>query len=352
MKQGQETPGGGFLPDFCAPHVLLVLVLAAQLLALLLVLARGFTGTDFWVDLGVISLFLQWIALVSAALICGLRQRLSQLRGPIAATVAYVALVLTTLLLSTLAWSVAEGTGLGEAWMAGDPVFFLLRNTAISAIVSALVLRYFYVQHQWKENVRREATARIEALQARIRPHFLFNSLNTVAALIAIRPELAERAVEDLSDLFRASLNDDPDGVTLADEMALAERYLHLEALRLGDRLRLEWNVPSDCLDEVRVPRLIIQPLVENAVYHGIETRPDGGRVEVTVTDLGSAIQVLIRNPLPDEADSKSSREGHRMALDNVTQRLALALGPEAKLDTERSHGEFITRLRLPKLEE
>nr|WP_301288460.1 sensor histidine kinase [Natronospira proteinivora] len=281
-----------------------------------------------------------------------MRAWLSRLSGPQAATLAYVALVSATLALSVVAWLVAERSGLGVDWTPDNAWVFLLRNTAISAIVSAVVLRYFYVQHQWKENVRREAAARIEALQARIRPHFLFNSLNTVAALIAIKPEHAERAVEDLSDLFRASLTDDPDGVSLADEIALAERYLHLEALRLGDRLVVEWDVESGSLDQVRVPRLIIQPLVENAVYHGIETRPDGGRVEVVVRDRGGWVEVVIRNPLPEDVDRKSTREGHQMALNNVSQRLSLSLGHEARLETERSDGAFITRLRLPKLQE
>ncbi|MEA5444991.1 sensor histidine kinase [Gammaproteobacteria bacterium AB-CW1] len=350
-SSNKQDPNGntGFLPDFCAPPILLLLVLAAQLLAFLLALARSQFGQAFWVDLGVISLFLQWIALVSAAVICALRAPLGRLPRHVSAALAYLALVTTTFLLSLLAWFLAEWSGLGGEWTPDSPWFFLLRNTAISAIVSAVALRYFYIQYQWKHNIQREAEARVEALQARIRPHFLFNSLNTVAALIAVRPEIAERAVEDLSDLFRASLSDAGDGVTLKEEMELAERYLHLEALRLDERLKLHWDVPESAVERVRVPRLIIQPLVENAVYHGIETRPEGGDVEVVARGHEDHVEITIRNPLPDSDDRPTARKGHQMALDNVTQRLKLRMGPKASLQTERGAEEFLTRLRLPR---
>jgi len=346
-----DRDGTDFLPDFCAASTLLVLILAAQLLAFLLTLARGEMALTFWVDLGVISLFLQWIALISAGVICALRRPLATLPRPLAATLAYLALVTTTLILSVLAWWMASWTGLGDEWTSNSINFFLARNVAISAIVSAVTLRYFYVQHQWKINVQREATSRVEALQARIRPHFLFNSLNTVAALIAVKPHIAERAVEDLADLFRASLTDSPDGVSLSEEMALAERYLHLEQLRLDERLQLEWDVPPESLERVRVPRLIIQPLVENAVYHGIETQAEGGRVQVSTRAHAKHVEVVIRNPVPEPGERHNARKGHQMALDNVTQRLKLKMGPNARLTAEHIEGEFVTRLLLPKEE-
>jgi two-component system, LytTR family, sensor histidine kinase AlgZ len=348
----EADDGAGFLPDFCAAHNLLVVVLATQLLAVLLVLVRAEAGFGFWVDLGVISLFLQWLALVCAGLTCALRGPLARLARPRAAVLTYLVLVTTIFLLSLLAWHLAIWTELGRPWVPVQAKEFLFRNTAIGAIVSLVMLRYFYVQHQWRLNIQREATARIEALQARIRPHFLFNSLNTVAALITVKPDLAEQAVEDLSDLFRASLSETPDGVSLEDEMALARRYLNLEMLRLGDRLEVDWRVPPNSLNSVRVPRLIIQPLVENAVYHGIETRPEGGKVEVTATAREDHVEVLIENPVPNEDQRPTARRGHQMALDNVSQRLRLKLGPEARLETHRDHGRFTTRLRLPREED
>ncbi|MDQ2069840.1 sensor histidine kinase [Natronospira bacteriovora] len=351
--QGNETgTGADFLPDFCSAPNLLVVVLATQLLALLLVLTRSELGMGFWVDLGVVSLFLQWLALVCAGLVCVMRRPLAERPRLQAAALTYLALVAAILLLSLLAWHLADWSGLGSPWLPADQGQFLFRNTAIGAIVAGVMLRYFHIQNQWKQNVQREATARIEALQARIRPHFLFNSLNTVAALITVRPERAEQAVEDLSDLFRASLSDTPDGVSLADEMSLARRYLNLEGLRLGDRLDVDWRVRDEDLERVRVPRLIIQPLVENAVYHGIETRPEGGRVEVTATPHADHVEVLIENPLPDTDQRPTARRGHQMALDNVTQRLRLKLGPQARLETRRTESRFTTRLRLPREEE
>lgn len=350
MKTASTERDGGadFLPDFCSAPVALVVILIAQLLAFLIVLARSPFDAGFWVSLGVISLFLQWIALCSAAALCALRPRLTRLARSQAAVLVYVLLVIITLLLSALAWWVSWYSGIGVEWIGESAWQFLFRNTAISAIASALLLRYFYVQHQWRLNVRREATARIEALQARIRPHFLFNSLNTVAALIPVRPEVAENAVEDLSDLFRAALDDAPDGGPLAEEVDLAERYLRLEALRLGDRLELDWQIPSDAIRGVRVPKLVLQPLMENAVYHGIETRPEGGRIQVRAERDDHGVAIMIRNPAP-EGKRPRGRPGHQMALDNVRQRLHLNFGEAASLGTRECEGRFETRLYLPR---
>src|SRR5690348_11150923 len=191
-----------------------------------------------------------------------------------AATLSFVLLLTVTLAMSEIAYQLSMNTGAGRELLPASHAGFVLRNLVICAIVSALVLRYFYVLHQWKSNVRREAGARFEILQARIRPHFLFNSMNTIAALIRGRPEIAERAVVDLSDLFRVSLADAAAPVPLSEEVAVAKQYAGIESLRLGDRLKLEWwldSVPA----EARLPRLTLQPLIENAIYHGIEPRAE-----------------------------------------------------------------------------
>src|SRR5690606_1609949 len=170
------------------------------------------------------------------------------------------------------------------------------RNLCISAIVSAVVLRYFHVQYQWRHQVQRETNLRIEALQARIRPHFLFNSLNTIAALIEAAPESAEQAVEDLADLFRASLGDANTLVSLEEEIALAQLYQRLEEKRLGERLRVDWKI-TDAANQ-QLPRLTLQPLLENAIHHGIEKLPDGGTVTVTGERTDKGYRLMVRNPL------------------------------------------------------
>jgi two-component system, LytTR family, sensor histidine kinase AlgZ len=339
--------GTEFLPDFCSAQVLFVVVLIALLLAMLLTLAAAPFGQDFWVTLGVYALFLQWIALTSAGALCALRRPLDALHRARAAAAVYLLLVSITLILSLLAWWLGSFVGLAGIWVPESPWGFLARNTAISAIACAVILRYFYIQHQWRLNVRREARARIESLQARIRPHFLFNSLNTVAALIPNHPDKAERCIEDLSELFRASLTEAPSGVTLAEELDLARRYLELEEMRLGDRLTVDWNTSAANVSGVRVPHLLIQPLVENAVYHGIETRPEGGCLEVRAERDDNEIVITVCNPALS-GEPGQGRRGHSMALNNIRQRLELFSGGRAGLFTRQRGGSFEAVLRLP----
>ncbi|HET7175636.1 MAG TPA: histidine kinase [Gammaproteobacteria bacterium] len=341
------APDDFFLPELCSGPVVILVILIAELTAFMLALARHLPdeGAPLWLDLARISLFLQWIALTSTGVLCVARRYLARMPLARAATLSFVLLLMVTLAMSEIAYQLSMNTGAGRELLPASHAGFVLRNLVICAIVSALVLRYFYVLHQWKSNVRREAGARFEILQARIRPHFLFNSMNTIAALIRGRPELAERAIEDLSDLFRASLSDAGVNVLLAEEIALAKQYAEIETLRLGERLRLEWRlegVPEDA----SLPRLVLQPLIENAIYHGIEPRDQGGTVSVHGSLESRVISIEIRNPLPPAGTP--TRQGHQMALDNVRERLGLTWPGRATLEQERSTEEFCVRLRFP----
>jgi two-component system sensor histidine kinase AlgZ len=216
----------------------------------------------------------------------------------------------------------------------------------VSAIISGLVLRYFYVQQRLRIKEQSELHARLQALQSRIRPHFLFNSMNIIASLIAVDPETAESVVEDLSELFRASLNEAGNQVPFADELDLCERYARIEKLRLGERLRLEWDI-GELPQGVRIPLLTLQPLIENAIYHGIQPRSDGGTVRVTVRHDAPDVRVRITNPLAS-ADERSGSEGNRMALDNIRSRLQVLYGDRASLRTGVDDGEFVTEVCFP----
>jgi len=210
----------------------------------------------------------------------------------------------------------------------------------------ALALRYFYVSAEWKRSVEMEALARIRALQARIRPHFLFNSMNTIAALTRSAPERAEQAVEDLADLFRASLSDANARIALKDEIEIARTHERIEQLRLRERLRVQWDVDGLPM-RVEVPSLILQPLLENAVYHGIEMLPGGGAVSIVGRRVGDMLHIEVRNPIPPQLDY-SEREGNRMALENIRQRLELAWPGRARVEIEQLPGEFCARLIFP----
>ena len=336
-----------FLPELCSGPVVLIVVLIAELTAFMLTMAKHLPdeGAALWLDLARISLFLQWISLTSTGVLCMARRYLKRMPLRQAALVSYLLLLTVTLLMSEIAFQLSLNTGAGRELLPASHGGFVLRNLMICAIVSALVLRYFYVLHQWKSNIRREAGARFEILQARIRPHFLFNSMNTIAALIRGKPELAERAVEDLSDLFRASLTDASERVPLSEELSLAKQYADIEALRLGERLKLEWHFDGVPVD-ARLPRLTLQPLIENAIYHGIEPRDQGGSVEVRGSCEGGVVRIEIRNPLPPE--STPARHGRQMALDNVRERLKLSWPGQASLEQERSPEEFCVRLTFP----
>ena len=163
-------------------------------------------------------------------------------------------------------------------------------------MVTALALRYFYVTHEWRHNVELQAKARVHALQARIRPHFLFNSMNTIAALTRSNPARAEEAVQDLADLFRANLNEKRNQISLAEEIDVARTYQRMEQLRLGDRLHVDWKIDSLPTDAL-VPGLTLQPLLENAIYHGVEPRPDGGVVTVTGEFNKGMITIVVTQP-------------------------------------------------------
>ena len=210
-----------------------------------------------------------------------------------------------------------------------------------------IALRYFYVTHEWRRNIEMQATARVHALQARIRPHFLFNSMNTIASLTRSNPALAEEAVQDLADLFRANLSEKRDTITFEQEYEVARTYQRIEELRLGSRLRVDWKIDS-LPRKALVPGLMLQPLLENAIYHGIEPQPGGGTVTVTGEMSGGLITVVVRNPV---GDYESEREGNRLALANIRERLGLLYGERGLVKSGRFDNEYIVTLRFPHVE-
>ncbi|WP_237060230.1 sensor histidine kinase [Microbulbifer sediminum] len=313
--EGKESAPAHFLPDLCSVSAVAALVMMGELLALVLVLAVDGLREFSWQRLGLFSLTTQWVILPSAALLCRLRPRLAGLSPQWAGGLSF-ATVLGVLVMVMLAQ---------QWWLAGISgapldLWALAGNLLLGAICAGVVLRYAYVQQQLRNQQRAELGARIEALQSRIRPHFLFNSLNSLASLIAVDPDRAERLVEELSALFRASLAE-PRMVPLAQELALARRYMAIEALRLGDRLQQDWQV-EEGLDDVPVPSMLLQPLLENAVLHGVARLRGGGQIRVQVAREGNRLAMRVENPLPP-GDPDRQQTGNGMALENIRQRLA-----------------------------
>lgn len=222
---------------------------------------------------------------------------------------------------------------------------FFLRNIAIGAILTGPVLRYFYIQNQWRRNVRAETEARVQALQSRIRPHFLFNSMNTIASLTRSDPEKAETAVENLADLFRVSLSDARKQVPLEEEIDLCRRYLEIEQLRLGDRLNVKWEL--DVPDDAMVPALLLQPLLENAIYHGIESQTKGGSIEINGQLSNTQIIFTLTNSLPDK-NSQQRQHGNQLAQNNVRERLSALYASHGKLDVIEKDDMYLVTLQFP----
>lgn len=335
-----------FLPDFCNIQMVFAVVMIAQLLAFILVLAPQGNLVDRWGNLSLTSLFIQWVALSSIGLLCLCRPVMKHWENNVAAIVSYLLVLSVTALLSEAAYLISEHRGLEGLLTSPWHIDFVLRNLAISAIISAVALRYFYVQHQLKNNIEAESRARIQALQARIRPHFLFNSMNTIASLTRSRPALAEEVVEDLADLFRFSLTDSDKPVSINRELELSRRYLNIEKLRLGRRLTVEWqldNLPEDAM----IPPLTIQPLLENAIYHGIEPLTENGVIKIIGRKTADSIEFIISNPVPGNLPA-TRRTSNHMAIANIRERLLIHYDGKAGLETRDSDDRFEIRLIFP----
>lgn len=333
-----------YLPDFCAAGTVFVMVLIAELVAILLTLAAHDTPGMFLVELARNSLFILWLAFLSALVMCLFRAKLESAGKTRAFVLSFIVLELLCLALGELSYQLA--------WFFPDFVTirdshaeFIVRTFAISSIVIALAMRYLYVSSEWRRSIVLEAQARISALQALIRPHFLFNSMNTIASLTRSDPRQAEEAVEDLSDLLRANLGGSGDRTTLKEELEVAAIYQRIEKLRLGDRLTVRWNV-GDLPMRALIPSLTIQPLLENAIYHGIELLPDGGEVTVTGTREDKFLEMTISNPIAEGELRKTG--GNKMALANIRQRFELAYGNRATVAVEESPTSYSVRLRFP----
>jgi two-component system sensor histidine kinase AlgZ len=342
-SQDRTGEARSFLPDFCSIKIVLMVIIIAELLAFLVVLSANWGGNQ-WDDLGITSLFIQWVALSSTAVLCVARKRLVAMNNTAAGILSYLIVLLVIVLLSEAAYWITIYIGFERTheWH----VAMVLRNLGIGAIVSAIALRMLYLQRQQTLHVESHANARIQALQARIRPHFLFNSMNTIAALIRGQPENAEEAVEDLSDLFRASLGD-KNQVRLEDEVELIKRYLHIEKLRLGERLNVEWDLDHVPMD-ASVPALLLQPLLENAIYHGIENLQDGGTISITGVHENGLIKISIANPVTEQMQNNHVRQSNNMAMENIRERLAIAFERDGKLNMEKTSDRCLVDIMFP----
>ena len=330
----QNPAGQGLrLPDFRNLGVMLRLLVGVNLLAVAaaLLLAPDLIGwLPRYIELAAWVEPLLLASLLTLALLRNLLWRIPALAGA-------VLVILLAMAQAALFADFWRFMGFVEGgWQS------IARTALLAGFCAAILLGYFHLRASALSPAVTEA--RLQALTARIRPHFLFNSLNAVLSLIRAEPKRAEHALEELAELFRALMRDNRDLVPLADEIALCRQYLDLEKLRLGDRLKVEWEI-DDMPGEIRVPALMLQPLLENAVYHGIEPVDTPGVVRIHFSRHGDELTIALDNPV---CPGGSHQAGNRMALANIRERLALHYDLEARLEAKEENGIYKVLMVLP----
>ena len=331
MSSIRQNNSSTDFPDFRNVGVLARTLIGANLLAMAAVVyesSRWQQVPQMFVEA---SAFLEPVLLVSLVLLHLSGPLLQRLQYPVSCAVSVLAVALVAACLAS---------ALGEA--RGTALDGMGRVLVLSVFASGAMLAYFRLLRRAYSPALSEA--RLQALQSRIRPHFLFNSLNAVLSLIRRDPKQAERALEDLADLFRSLVSDARQFVRLADEIDLLERYASLEQLRLGERLRVVWDI-ADAPTQTLMPPLVLQPLLENAIYHGVEPGTGTGEVSVSIRRRGGAVVVAIENPYHPVPDKRS---GNRIAVENIRERLQLFFDAEARIEHRVERNRYRVTVVMP----
>ncbi len=322
---------GAHLPDFRNLGVLLRILLGVNAASLVAALLKTQTLSAMGETLIEVSALVQPVMFLTLLILAAAQPLLDRVRYEFG-----VAAVLLTAMGVTAAFNLLDGGVLGTV---GDT---LPRHLFCTIITVCTLLAWFELRNRALSPALVEA--RLQALQARIQPHFLFNSLNAVLSLIRADPRRAEHVLEDLADLFRALLADSRALSSFASEVELARQYLAIESVRLGDRLRVEWDI-EQMPGEARLPTLILQPLLENAVYHGIEPSMATGTVVIRIFRAGNEVHTLLSNPVPEGGER---RQGNRIAVDNIRERLQLFFDAEARMRIREHEGRYEVSIRVP----
>lgn len=348
MRASNELSTSAFLPNFGSASIGFRILIVAQCLAIVLTVARNDSFDQrAWNDLILMTTFAQLVA-VSSIVALKLVSRLVQKMGPVAGGifVFLLLMVVSVLVAEGIIFAMFELNLSSVRWPQWHTTM-VTRVLVVAAIIGALALRYAFVYHRAQIKSEIQQQDRLQALQSRIRPHFLFNSMNSVASLIRSDPELAERALQDLADVFRVLLADARRMVPITAEGELARQYLDIEKLRLGDRLQVKWsasNVPRNAL----IPSLTLQPLIENAVYHGVEPSFAGGIVDIRMWSEEDKLSILITNPIPEITNQAQHRKGNRIAMNNVRERLNSHFHGKASLQNYEKLGSYHVMITMP----
>lgn len=349
--------GEPWLPDLCRLGRLAIMLGVAELVVCIIALAPSAEADWTAARFASASAFALWLSLTVSVVLCVSRGWLSRWRPWIGGTAAVFVSALIAATGAALVHAVDDGLALQLVPANVKLHRFVGGSAAIATLIVSVVLRYLYAVDGWQKQVRASARAEADALQARIKPHFLFNSMNTIAGLVRRDADVAERAVLDLSDLFRAALLAGEGESTLAEEVELTERYLSIEQLRLGERLQVRWRGRDTVLPwKLRVPRLVLQPLVENAVLHGISRLPAGGTIDIELATRPDGLHISVHNPAPPPRERDTTpddpttpgRGGTGHAQRSIAHRLAYTFGNKARVTGRWHEGYYLAELRIP----
>tara|TARA_B100002049_G_scaffold230102_1_gene206565 strand:+ start:1864 stop:2892 length:1029 start_codon:yes stop_codon:yes gene_type:complete len=336
----QPTKNGLLIEALFQSRGVLATLVVSQTIAVLLAFSPASYG-DVWLRLAVFSFFLHLVFLTSVAVLYVSREPLARLSNTWQVIALSSLLLLLTCLYSFFVLSLFD-----ELYQVDSLTHFLASNMLIIFLVTVLFVQFISIHNQKEQQAKALIQAELDALQARIRPHFLFNSLNTAAELTHHDANAAEQAILALAALSQAAMRSGK-AISLSDEISLCQQYISLEKWRYGERLVVCWQLPDD-IPELDIPCLTIQPLIENAVCYGVEPADKGARINISMHVSDKSYTFIITNPL--YKNKGASPSGNGMALENIRQRLELFYNYKAQLLTTQREGEFRVKLVLPRL--
>ncbi|MFY8273107.1 sensor histidine kinase [Pseudoalteromonas sp. SSDWG2] len=336
MSSAIKSPPYSLLSTLCQTRGVLSAVVVAQVLALIITLSE-YDYSQFWLVLGQTSLLVQFITSVSIAIL----YVLNRLKPQLSETIQAVSFVLTLVVVTFLTTSYISYLSVLD-----DPIsyWFVVKSCAISVLVTTLFVQFMAMVNEHANAHYAYTQAQLDALQARIKPHFLFNTLNTVAELAHQDPNAAEESALALASLSRAAINAGQDS-TLEQEVILAKRYISLEQWRFGERLLVDWQLP-ETLPQAALPCLTLQPLLENAVQYSVQGENQQSQITVQMVATQKSVTIVVENTI---GSAISDKQGNGIALGNIAQRLKLKFADAAQLTTRKYDGQFRVKLVVPR---
>ena len=332
-----------WLTDFCDSKHMFVSIIMIQIVVFIYALSFLSFDTTFLHKFSVLTLLCQFIGINIFITLCKLRNFYNYLDVYLGMLLLVIHITLVSTLLSQLIGYLDLQLAF-NLLVDQETINYVNLKISLSAVLICLALiRYFYIQDRWNEQVNKLSEARLNALQARIKPHFLFNSLNSIASLITIDPERAEIAIADFSSLMRRTFTHKEKFITIEEELSWIQQYLNIEKLRLDERLIYNLNCEEKLL-QIRIPVLCLQPLVENAILHGIQPLEKGGTIEVIILSKEKKLIMQVNNPYINNKQIHSNG----MAIKNIKERLNLQYGDNATIDIKDSHNQYQIKICIP----